>query len=189
VPFFDATTSYYGSTSDCTQVNYDNDVQWHQWNMTAKTRLMIENHPKPWSNKSSRQPDPPKHEIRVPFSPALAESEKHAKLHVIPPQESLPESPHRGDGLDLFSAAMEADDYAAVPIFDDDAPRLSHPFMDCEDHLSESPHTGDGLDLFSTAMEADDYAAVPIFDDDAPRPSHPSTDDGNNLSVPTKKEV
>ena len=159
--------------------------------MTAKTRIMIENHPKPvsWTHESNRQPPRLQHDVRMPFSPKPAESKDHAKLHVITPQISALESPLRGDGLDLFSAALEDDDYAAVPIFDDNAPRLSHPFMDCEDDLTLSPDAKYGQDLFSTKVEADDYAAVPIFNDDAPRFSDPFMDCENDLTVPTKRKV
>ena len=109
--------------------------------MTAKTRIMLDNHPKPvaGSNGYCREQGPPRHETILPFTPALAECQTQDRVHVITPVECKPEpqGPNpEWDNLNLFGQAMEAnEDYASVPIFNDFATRHSHDFMDSEDDL------------------------------------------------------
>jgi hypothetical protein len=110
--------------------------------MAAKTRLMIENHPKPgsWIINEHTRPDPPKREPVLTISPAPAESTKPANINAITPQELKPEPSQqiRGwDNLDLFGQAIEAsEDYGSVAIFNDYTPRRNHSFDDSEDDFT-----------------------------------------------------
>ena len=114
--------------------------------MAAKTRLMIENHPKPasWTVNQYTRPEPPKREQVLTILPAPVEYKKQAKVSLITPQEFKPEpSEPLGplDRIDLFGQAIDpSEGYASVAIFDDCAPRGNHSFDfgDSEDDFALS---------------------------------------------------
>ena len=126
-----------------TQINYDNNLDWHQWNRAAKQKIMIDNIEEQTESHPYDSKPTPKSQVPIMSPvPALTVATKASVIHLITPTESQPPSvpaAHTWDDLNLFGEVQDEMEYARVPIFQAQGPLHSHSFTDSEDDFSLPP--------------------------------------------------